>query len=264
VNIVKPNYRLIKIKQMQLGCTIILIVCILKMQLNLAPLKKLRILIVKFDTEIAPYEVPAFRAAIAEKVGFEHIIFHNHKKDGGFLYKYPSIQYKRIGRSPAIVCVEEGVDEIHHFFQKKSWDILIGDKEVKLKVASLNLNQITMQVWENTFAYEIRNWLPLSQENYQAFLNLESELDEIEFLEKKLVGNIISMAKGIGWDIDKQIKLRITKLSDARRIPYKQQKLMGFQADFQTNVFIPNNLGLGKGVSMGMGMVLSKRENNKR
>jgi hypothetical protein len=225
-------------------------------------LKKLRILIVKFDTEIAPYEVPAFRAAIAEKVGFEHIIFHNHKKEGGFLYKYPSIQYKRIGRNPAIVCVEEGVDEIHHFFQKKSWDILIGDREVKLQVSCLNLNQITMQVWENNFNYEIRNWLPLSQENYSAYQRLKNELERIEFLESKLIGNIISMAKGIGWDIDKQIKLRITKLSDPRRIPYKQQKLMGFQADFQTNVFIPNNLGLGKGVSMGMGIVLAKREKN--
>jgi hypothetical protein len=223
-------------------------------------LKKLRILIVRFDTEIAPYEVPAFRAAIAEKVGFEHIIFHNHKKEGGFLYKYPAIQYKRIGRNPAIVCVEDGVDEIHHFFQKKSWDILIGDREVKLQVGSLNLNQITMQVWEKTFNYEIRNWLPLSQDNYKAYIELNNDIDRTEFLESKLIGNIISMAKGIGWDITSKIKLRITKLSDPRRTPYKQQKLMGYQADFQTNVFIPNYLGLGKGVSMGMGMVLSKRE----
>lgn len=101
----------------------------------------------------------------------------------------------------------------------------------------------------------------MSQENYIEYIKLTNELDRTEFLESKLIGNIISMAKGIGWDITNKIKLRITKLSDPRRTPYKQQKLMGYQAEFQTNVFIPNYLGLGKGVSMGMGMVLSKKEN---
>ena len=220
-----------------------------------SPLKKIRLITIKFDTEIAAYEIPAFRGAIAEKAGFENTLFHNHLKDGSFAYRYPLIQYKRIGKSPAIICVEDGVDEIHHFFQNRSWNVVLGDREVQLKVGSLNMNQITMQVWEKSFDYRIRNWLPLSQENYKAYQAITSDMDRTEFLEKKLIGNIISMAKGIQWDIDKEIKLRITELSRPKKLTYKQQFLMGFDAVFKTNVFIPNWIGLGKGVSMGMGVV---------
>lgn len=225
-------------------------------------MKKIRLITIKFDTEIASHEIPAFRGAIAEKAGFENTLFHNHLKDGSFAYRYPLIQYKRLGKNPAIICIEDGVDEIHHFFQNKSWDVFLGDREVKLTVGSLNMNQITMQVWEKTFDYTIRNWLPLSQENYKAYLSLTDEMDKTEFLERKLIGNIISMAKGIKWDIEKQIKLRINELSHPKKLSYKQQYLVGFDATFRTNVFIPNGMGLGKGVSMGMGVVRQLKNHN--
>jgi hypothetical protein len=41
-------------------------------------MKTIRILTVIFDTEIFPFETPAFRAAIIEKVGRENILFNNH------------------------------------------------------------------------------------------------------------------------------------------------------------------------------------------
>lgn len=34
------------------------------------------------------------------------MLFHNHLNDREFLYGYPVIQYKRIGRNPALVCVD--------------------------------------------------------------------------------------------------------------------------------------------------------------
>ena len=55
--------------------------------------KNIRILHVIFDSNIMPYEVPAFRGAIIKKVGQENILFHNHLNGNGFLYKYPLIQY---------------------------------------------------------------------------------------------------------------------------------------------------------------------------
>ena len=224
-------------------------------------MKKLRYLTIQFESEIAPYEVAAFRGAIAQKAGLEHVIFHNHQKDGTVIYQYPAIQYKRIGRNAAIVCIEEGVDEIHHFFQSRTWNIFIGDKELALKVKSLNMNQITMQVWEKMFDYEINNWLPLNQENFKAFGELEGLKDKIEFLEKKLIGNIISMAKGIEWDVDKEIKLAISKLEEPKIVKHKNQKLLSFRAIFKTNVFIPNYLGLGKSASTGFGVVKSVNSN---
>jgi hypothetical protein len=79
-------------------------------------LKKIRYLTVRFDALLDRHELPAFRGAIAAIAGSEHPLFHNHddREPGGVIYRYPAIQYKRVGRSPLIVCLEAGVDEIHH------------------------------------------------------------------------------------------------------------------------------------------------------
>jgi len=42
-------------------------------------MNKLKYLKVLFEGEIAAHEIPAFRGAIAQKVGLGHILFHNHQ-----------------------------------------------------------------------------------------------------------------------------------------------------------------------------------------
>ncbi|OQY03687.1 MAG: hypothetical protein B6I20_04445 [Bacteroidetes bacterium 4572_117] len=223
--------------------------------------KKIRILKVVFDTEIKAYEIPAFRGAIVKKVGFENILFHNHLNSNGYLYKYPLIQYKIINRQPAIICVDYGVDEIHKFFENQDWSIKISDRWLNMKIDSLNMNQFTMNIWDKMFGYNIKNWIALNTENYQKYNEFDGIVEQTQFLEKKLVGNILSFAKGIEWTVDKPIKLNITKLIDTRPVTLKKQKMMGFNLDFKCNVFIPNYIGLGKSVSLGYGNVREVRRN---
>jgi hypothetical protein len=78
-----------------------------------------------------------------------------------------------------------------------------------------------------------------------------------------LKANIISFAKGVKWDIDKQISLRIDKIVSEKQVPYKKTRLSGFDIEFRTNVFLPDFVGLGKGVSLGFGTVTIARENQK-
>jgi hypothetical protein len=222
-------------------------------------LKKIRVLTVSFSSEIKSYEIPAFRSAIIEKAGRENTLFHNHLSGDAYLYKYPLIQYKTIYKKPAIMCLEYGVDEIHKFFEKRDWNIHIGDRLLEMKIHNLNLNQFTMQVWDKMFRYGIRNWIALNQENVKRYEALNGLVERTHFLEKTLTANIISMAKGIEWNIDKPIKLNIENINSIKPVSMKGRKLMGFNLDFSTNVFLPNNIGLGKGVSLGYGMVSKQR-----
>lgn len=216
---------------------------------------KIRFLKIQFETEVEAYEIPAFRGAVIDKAGKEHIIFHNHLNDREFLYGYPVIQYKRIGKNPAIICIDYGVDEIHHFFNKTNMEIVIGQRPVTLAVKNLQMQQYNLQVWEKHFEYRLYNWLALNQENYEKYQALNDELSQIVFLENILKANIISFAKGVKWDVDKQISLRIDELIKSKIVPYKQQKLLAFDIRFRTNVFLPDFVGLGKGVSLGFGTV---------
>ena len=215
---------------------------------------KIRLLTITFDTEMQPYEVPAFRGAIINKVGPKHVLFHNHEEDG-FRYQYPTIQYKTLHRQPAIVCIDAGVDEIHHYFQQPDWSVWIGERKVEMKVNQLFLNTFTLQVWNTHFDYQLRNWLALSQENYVKYKQITSEIERIEMLQRILTGNILSFAKGVGWTIDKPIELTITSSPEVKPVPHKSKRMVAFNLSFSSNVSLPNHIGLGKRVSIGFGMV---------
>jgi hypothetical protein len=209
-------------------------------------------------------ELPAFRGAVANKVGWQHILFHNHQDTTGkFRYSYPLIQYKRIGRQPAILCLGDGVEEIHKFFEKKSWDLTISQRRLEMKIARLDLQQFTLRVHERAMLYTVRNWIALDQDSYRDYQRLSGLAERTTLLESKLRGNILSLAKGLGWRIEEQVTTRITELGPVRPVVVKGVKVLGFQASFLSNVFLPNYIGLGKNVSLGYGVVMSQRQNNK-
>ncbi len=205
--------------------------------------KKLKTLLVVFDNEIKPHEIPAFRGAIIKKVGLDNFLFHNHREDGSVMYQYPVIQYKQIYGKPAIYCLDEGVDEIHKVFGQRDWSIEISDRKLDLKIDKLDLKQINMQVWNKKFKYRMRHWIALNSENYLKYRALEKVEDKLLMLEQILKGNILSMAKGIEWNIDKQIELKIEKVEKELTVKLKGVKVSAFDLVFETNVFLPDNIG---------------------
>lgn len=216
---------------------------------------KLRTILITFEEPLRYSELNAFRAAIIEKAGRNHILFHNHLNDQQYLYKYPRIQYKIDRSHPLILCLNEGIDEIHHFFSKPSWDLNIYDKLYKVKVKKLLINQFNMQVWDTRFRYRLQRWHALNQNNYKLFKQITSLEEQKQKLEQILVGNILSFAKGIEWTIDKEIKVEIESIENIRWIPLKKTKIQTFDIVFNTNIFLPNYIGLGKNVSYGFGIV---------
>lgn len=224
---------------------------------------KLKILRVEFDAKIQRSELPAFRGAVAAAVPRDRTLFHQHEQDGSLRYAYPLIQYKVFAHNkPGIVCLGKGVDEIHHFFQRKNWDLHISDRALDMKIGRLDMNQFNLNVWEKDFHYQIHQWLPLGKEKYEQYQKLDSLADRIALLERTLVGNILSFAKGIGWRIDKQIEVAIKDIDKTHTAHFKNQKHLALTVSFKSNVFLPNFIGLGRKTAFGYGVVREQRGNN--
>lgn len=219
------------------------------------PVKKIRVLTVGFDASLNFREIPSFRGAIINKVGQENILFHNHLDDTKYRYSYPLIQYKLMAQKPTILCIEQGVDEIHNFFEKSDWALQIGKRKVEMRIKHLHINTFTMQLWNRRFEYSLLNWLALNQQNHQKYEQIESLAERLAFLERILKANILSFAKGIDWLIESPVEVKITDLLRSNRFFFKNKKLLGFTLNFKTNVFLPNFIGLGKSVSRGFGTV---------
>lgn len=218
-------------------------------------MKKIKTLLVQFETDLKLSQVPAFRGAIIEKVGRDNILFHQHKTDRELLYAYPLIQYKTIGNKSAILCLGDGVDEIHKLFNSSGWDINLKGETIILKIDRLDLNNQLVNIWTEQLKYSIRNWVGLNSDNFKRYKEAETAKARIDILEKILVANILAFAKGIQWTIEKPIELSINELIGQKQIKYKGIPMVAFDIAFQCNVSLPNFIGLGKSASHGFGIL---------
>jgi hypothetical protein len=131
-------------------------------------MKKIKILTVTFENSINSLEIPYFRGAIIQISGIENELFHNHN-DHGFRYAYPLIQYKRKNGKPMLLCLDKGVESIHHFFSKHQEGIMLGNRKYDLIVDELNLSTASLSVSDSSFNYSLMNWLPLNQKNHKIY-----------------------------------------------------------------------------------------------
>ncbi|GHT36929.1 hypothetical protein FACS189435_0860 [Bacteroidia bacterium] len=192
-----------------------------------------------------------------------NILFHNHT-DAGLRYSYPLIQYKRLNGKAAIVCVEEGTESIGEFFSNIRTVVNLGNQEIVLELDTVKAEKVLVQVWVGEFVYSLRKWLPLNQDNYEKFRQIEDLKSKCEFLEKVTIGNILSFAKGINIHFEQEVKVDITSLEENGAMKYKNISFASFDVMFKTNVSLPNYIGLGKGVSHGFGTVVClNRDYNK-
>ncbi|MDD7318981.1 MAG: CRISPR-associated endonuclease Cas6 [Prevotella sp.] len=218
--------------------------------------KFIRTLAVTYDIDLEPREIPLFRGAVIGSFGGDaNLLYHNHLENNKLRYSYPLIQYKRLGRKAAIICVEEGADIIGQFIGNAPQTISMGERNVTLKTMRITPARILMQVWNSMFEYKISRWLPLNPANYRKYQAMESLAERIKMLEKILCSNILSMLKGLGIWLEEDLKVSITDIGKPYKIYNKSVALMAFDASFTSNLSIPDNLGIGKNVSIGYGTV---------
>lgn len=220
--------------------------------------------LIKFKNQIRFNEIPLFRGAVINALPSDSsVLFHNHTQESGFVYRYPYIQYKRINGQAAIFCISDGIDAISEFFQNKPQTLNLGDNQITTDIESISPKQLLLQTWNQEFYYHLRKWVALNSENYKQYLEIESLTDRITFLERILIGNLLSFAKGLNVEITKEITCKIIQMDEPRMYRIKGVKIMGFDLEFKTNMYLPDFMGLGKHVSIGYGMVTNmKKENN--
>ena len=218
--------------------------------------KQIRTLSIKFDLAIRYEDIPKFRGAVVNLTKEKNDLFHNHSEDG-LIYRYPKIQYKKSGGKAAILCLDEGTEAIEDFFAGFNQQFIFGSEAIELKVEEIKARQFNAGLWEETFDYRLANWLPLNQENYKQFHEVESLHEKIAILEKVLTGNLLTFCEGIGITPDRQVKAFIIKIVNEKRIRYRGTVMQSYDVDIRTNISLPDFIGLGKGSGVGYGVVTS-------
>ena len=219
----------------------------------------INVLTIQFANEISQQEIPLFRGAVIHSLENKSVLFHNHEGDK-FRYSYPLIQYKRIRGKAAIVCLKQGTEDIGELFSAKLKPFSLGTRDITPTIDKILPRRIRIQIWKDLFSYRINRWIPLNSKNYKEYSQLSDDSEKAQFLSKILTGNILSMAKGLGIIFEKEVIVKITKLSNPYILYNKGVGMTAFNADFMCNLTIPNNIGIGKNASIGFGVVHQNRK----
>ena len=215
---------------------------------------KIKSLTVQFANELSSNEIPKFRGAVIASLKEKNILYHNHT-DENFRYAYPLIQYKRLHRKAAIVCIGEGIKVIHELFASDNFLFHIGEKEVEMQLDFVKVNETDVSLTDALHPYRLLNWLPLNSENYSRYQDSDSLVERIQILERVLKGNLLSFLKGVGIYLEEQLTIHITAITGQRPANYKGVRLMAFDIEFKTNLTLPQYIGIGKSVSVGYGVI---------
>lgn len=219
----------------------------------------IEVLSVMLDVRLKDIELPFLRGALISKVSNSGTLFHGHLPDG-LRYSYPLIQYKKLGEYAAVVALQEAVPQLAELLLENTVPIKLrlGRRMVSASVSDVFRQNIDMSVSTVMRTFEISRWLPLNQENYDAYRTMDSLADKLAFLENLLLGNILSFAKGVGVFFEEQVRVSIVYILSTGTFKYKGVEMLGFDIQFRTNVRLPEFIGLGKGVSLGFGTIMSE------
>ena len=185
----------------------------------------------------------------------ENRILHNHDNQE-LLYRYPLVQYKIIENSIIIFALEEGLTAIKNITNDLEELHLKNTYNITEKI--IYEKNFRMEESEKQQSYKIITpWLALNQKNYKKYKEIKDQKEKKIFLNKILIGNILSMCKSFGIMVNK--RLMVKSYLNIEDVEYKSVILKGFTGEFQTNFKLPDYMGLGKGVSHGYGTIINKK-----
>ncbi len=178
-------------------------------------------------------------------------LLHNHHGER-LIYQYPKVQYKVIKGVPIICGLGEGAELIIQLGRDAD-SIRIDEQQMSIYQKEILIKKESFGVTDKYIAYRlITPWIALNQKNSKKYYKA-SDMEKEELLKKILVGNILSMAKGLNYDV----KERIYCWLDLKEctVQFKNIKMKAFKGKFKVNFKIPDYLGLGKSVSRGFGTI---------
>ncbi len=207
----------------------------------------------RFPRSLHPGEASYLRGFFGQLFADE-VMLHHHEADGRLRYEYPKVQFKILDRTAHLIGLAEGAKLVMELWRDVE-QARIGSEVLPVLESGVCRRVETLGESESPLVYRLRTpWLALNQTNHQKY---ESEVDPVlrrALLERTLIGNCLSLAKGLGHWVQAPL---VADCSGLRPVQagFKCVPMIGFVGTFRVNFHIPNHAGIGKSVSRGFGTV---------
>ena len=174
-------------------------------------------------------------------------------------HRYPLIQYRVRRGKATIFAINEGVEALQQILAKSDWKLNWQGNIESLQVEDLEMNEHYFRMLAQPKEYRLKQWLALNQESYREWRQCNGLLERAQLLQRKLENHLVGLFKGLQWDWSERFEVQLQNIDRSNVIHYHDTQLMCFDVTFTTNVLLPSDIGIGKGVSHGFGVVFPKR-----
>ncbi len=230
--------------------------------MNAAQLSAVRLTIARLFTD-RPFKQNGGALRRAVTALFPDIApLHHHSPDGKPDYSLPPVRYIVIDNIPHLVGLGQGRRMVT-LVAPVLTRLVAGTSSYKVTGCDFIEDGVMLGVAERLSTYTSRSlWLALNQSNAQRFKRLGSDKERCRLLENILVGNFLSLAKGLGINIANRVLVKLTGFDHKPvRTPHP---MLGFRIGYVSNMVLPEFLGLGKMVSKGFGLMRKSQQGRLR
>jgi len=247
--------------------------------------KKVKVLEKKIFTDhsLSFEDIEKVRGFFADNFSHE-ILFHNHKKDGSHRFEYPKIQYKLEADDPLIVAIGEGTKKLKEAFSGLQ-EIQIGNTIYPAQSIE-RAQDFTLEMKDELkhYYYFKSPYFALNDDNFREYKKIISNGEKQEcgnmkfinkhknnnreeqrkMLERVLTHQLLDLANGFNWRVDRYIEVQINNFdgyfkefvrTDQKNDTQNKTNVFCFNVNFQSNMLIPNNIGIGRAKALGYGQV---------
>jgi hypothetical protein len=211
-----------------------------------------------FEAKMRPAESKFLRGAVIAKLQGKTSsnLHHNHLDNkGSVCYDYPKVQYKTLDGKPMVVCIGEGVEVGEMLLSAYDGRLQLGNRSLEAPFSAFSATTFEPQYDAAGFRYRVMRWQPLNADNYAAWKKLIALTDKICLLEQIFAGHVLGLYQGLGIHIDQTVECSLTRLSDPYVDSYKGISTTLFDIEVILNHSLPIHCGIGKGASLGFGMI---------
>lgn len=171
----------------------------------------------------------------------------------GFIHRYPVIQCKQVKGTLVVLGISQGADLILQITDGITEITLGGSTCTILKRDPVIMDE-EFGTTDAIYMYEFLTPLhALNKQNVKKFYDLKGKTGRDVFMQRILTGHLNALAKSIDCEL-------LSAVSCVAKVRFKRERIhhenvMVFMGKFQTNIQIPDYIGIGQLVSQGFGTV---------
>lgn len=210
------------------------------------------ILVLFKNVKLDSYQIEAFRKDINIRTENRYDLLHNHLTEGGFFYRYPKIQFRAFKGYAALFGLDEGRDLV--------LDLLAGSELGEVYTSHYEIvsnSDCPVQVEQKMNRYSVRDLVPFNADSYRQYRTLDSLADRASLLERRIATHIVQFCKEMEVPFEKgDITVKLKALKKQPEPEMKNERMLSFDIIIETNVNLPDFMGLGRFKSLGKGVIM--------